>query len=367
MSFSRTRPPEDSLTLLLDFIHQQENAGNALLQVVAGTQNGAPFNLTEFQFTSETLPPVSFTPVTQPIDTDDQADAVRDEIEKTGKTLLFFAPILDANLERMIAICRAGAVEPITPAAESMTPVAEPIAPATEPTTPAVEPSPAPATPAGAQVQSEKALVPNPSEGHFLGNFSKTTGLVGTETTFSDGTVIRDGTETLTARRGGKDLGSKTVRQIRTIRDGIHVIQQAGYAWQTHALTDAVLMDQFVGFPPGTSFTTGKATEFGKHDNTDEGTGSELLKVVQTNSEVFGCSLKQSILASAFGTPLRTKRDLTKAQVEIFNPRNGKFARVPIVDVGPAERLEAVIDLTFALDKYLETHGSGQVQFRIVV
>ena len=112
---------------------------------------------------------------------------------------------------------------------------------------------------------------------------------------------------------------------------------------------------------------TGKATQFGKHDSEDEDTGSEFLKVVQTNSDVFGCSLKKSLLAASFGTPLRNKPDLLRAQVEIFNKANGRFARVPIVDVGPAERLEAVIDLTFALDQFLGTHGSAKVQFRIVV
>jgi hypothetical protein len=424
MSFQRTRPPGDTLQVLLAFIHQEEGASNALLQVVAGTQNGAPFNLTEFQFTTENLPAVSFTPVTQPIDTSDQQDAVRAQIEAGGKTLLFFAPIFDQssapgfdpNLAPMIAVCRDGPVAAITPVegvsmnvpapgvpvgapVQSTTPPNGPVAaitpvggvsmnvpapgvPVNAPVQSTTAPNgpvaaitpvggvsmnvPAPGVPVGAPVQSTTPLKPDPTSGEFHGNSSSTTGLAGTATTFADGTVVKDGTETLTAVRR-RSLGSKPVRQVRTKKGAVEVVQQADYCWQPRQLSDAILVENFPGFPPGTKFRTGKATEFGKHDPTDEGTGSEFLKVVQTNSEVFGCSLKQSILAAAFGTPLGSKPDLLRAQVEIFHPAKKRFARVPIVDVGPAERLEAVIDLTFALDKFLGTDGSAKVQFRIVV
>jgi hypothetical protein len=356
MSFQRTRPPGNTLQDLLAFIHQEEGASNALLQVVAGTQNGAPFNLTEFQFTTENLPAVSFTPVTQPIDTTDQQDAVRAQIEAGGKTLLFFAPVFDQSsapgfdpkLAPMIAVCRDGPVAAVTPAGGASVNV------------------PAPGVPAGVVVQSTTPLTPDSTSGAFHGNSSITTGLAGTATTFVDGTVVRDGTETLTAIRRGS-LGPKAVQQVRTKKGDVELVQQAGYCWQQRQLLDAILVENFAGFPAGTKFVTGKATEFGKHDKTDEGTGSEFLKVVQTNSEVFGCSLKQSILAATFGTPLGSKPDLLRAQVEIFNPAKKTFARVPIVDVGPAEHLEAVIDLTFRLDKFLGTDGSAKVQFRIVV
>jgi hypothetical protein len=210
-------------------------------------------------------------------------------------------------------------------------------------------------------------LHPDPTSGSFAGNSSTTTGLQGTVTTFVDGTVVRNGTETLSASRNGASLGTKAVPQVRTKKNGVELVQQAGYCWQQRLLSDAVLADHVAGFPAGTDVRKGKATEFGKHDTQDEGTGSPLLKVVQTNSEVIGCSLKQSILSAVFGTPLGSKPDLLNAQVEIFNPANGRFARVPIVDVGPAERLEAVIDLTFELDKFLGTQGSAQVQFRIII
>jgi hypothetical protein len=358
MSFQRTRPPSDTLEVLLAFIHQEEGASNALLQVVAGTQNGVPFNLTEFQFTAENLPAVSFTPVTQPIDTSDEQDAVRAQIEAEGKTLLFFAPIFDQssapgfdpNLASMIAVCRDGPVAAITPVGGGSVNV------------------PAPGVPVGVSVQSMSPLKPDPTTGSFHGNSSHTTGLAGTATTYADGTVVRNGTETLTAIRKG-NLGPKTVQQIRTKKSDVELVQQAGYCWSQRQLPDAILVENFAGFPAGTKFMTGKASEFGKHDTTDEGTGSELLKVVQTNSEVFGCSLKESTLTAAFGTPLKSKADLLRAQVEIFNPdpKHKTFARVPIVDVGPSEDLEAVIDLTFQLDKFLGTDGSAKVQFRIVV
>lgn len=357
MSFQRTRPPGNTLQDLLAFIHQEEGASNALLRVVAGTQDGVPFNLTEFQFTAQNLPAVSFLPVTQPIDNADQQEAVRAQIETAGKTLLFFAPIFDQTaapsfdpkLAPMIAVCRDGPVSAVAPVGGVSVNV------------------PAPGAPADVAIQSTTPLVPDPTSGAFHGNSSHTTGLAGTATTYADGTRVRDGAETLTAVRGGKNLGPKAVRQVRTKKGDVERVQQAGYCWQERQLSDAILVENFAGFPAGTKFVTGKATEFGKHDSTDEGTGSELLKVVQTNSEVFGCSLKQSILVAAFGTPLRSKPDLLRAQVEIFHPAKKTFARVPIVDVGPREDLEAMIDLTFRLDKFLGTDGSARVQFRIVV
>jgi hypothetical protein len=91
------------------------------------------------------------------------------------------------------------------------------------------------------------------------------------------------------------------------------------------------------------------------------------LKVVQTNSDVFDVSLKRSRLVATFGSDLGNSAQLLSAAVEIFNPASGRFARAPIVDVGPAEHLSAEIDLTLGLDQFLKTNGSTQVQLRIVV
>jgi hypothetical protein len=66
------------------------------------------------------------------------------------------------------------------------------------------------------------------------------------------------------------------------------------YCWLSRELPDAVLVENFSGFPSDVQVVNAKATQFGKKDSQDEGTGSELLRVVHTNSDVFGAS-------SAFG------------------------------------------------------------------
>jgi hypothetical protein len=350
MALPEIRLATDPLATLEKHIQQSEDNGGNLEAVVAGHQNGKDFNFVSFdvpQGPSQQPPKITLVPITDPVDTTDQMDAVRTKLEVGGKTLLFLAPIFDSGTEKMVAVLRDGPTTTPTPIGGIAINV------------------PAPGAPSGVGIQSTSSLQPDPTSGSFHGNSSHTTGLQGTATIFVDGTVVRDGTETLTAVRSG-NLGPKPVRQVRTKKGDVELVQQPAYCWQPRPLPDAILVENFAGFPAGTQFVTGKATEFGKHDNIDEGTGSELLKVVQTNSEVFGCSLKQSILAAAFGTPLGSKPDLLCAQVEIFNPVKKTFARVPIVDVGPAEHLEAVIDLTFQLDKFLETDGSAKVQFRIV-
>ena len=146
-------------------------------------------------------------------------------------------------------------------------------------------------------------------------------------------------------------------------------MQQGQYCWLSRELPNAVLVENFSGFPSDVQVVGAKATQFGKKDSQDEGTGSELLKVVQTNSDVFGASLKLSRLVATFGAPLSKSAQLLNAYVEIFNPdsRSRRFARVPIVDVGPGENQPAEIDLTLALDQFLKTDGSAHVLFRIVV
>lgn len=351
MIIPEKRPATDPLATLEQHIQQSEDDGGNLEKVVAGKQDGTDFNFLSFNVPagpSPQLPKITLVVIGDPVDTTEQMDGVRTRTEAQGKALLFLAPIFDAGAQKMVAVCRDG-------------PVA-----ATNLVGGVVVNVPAPGAPPGVAIQATTPLTPDPTNGAFHGNSSHTTGLAGNATTYADGTVVKDGTEILTAVRGG-NLGPKTVQQVRTKKGDVERVQQAGYCWQQRQLSDAILVENFAGFPAGTKFVTGKATRFGKHDPADEGTGSELLKVVQTNSEVFGCSLKQSILVAAFGTPLRSKPDLLRAQVEIFHPTKRTFARVPIVDVGPREDLEAVIDLTFQLDKFLGTSGSATVQFRIVV
>lgn len=351
MPIIRTRPIADPLAELQKFIRQSEQAGAGLISVVAGTVQGAPFNVVTFVFEPAKLPPITLKPITDPIDTDEQQVAVESKLVTAGFTPLFFAPIFDTNAQINIAACRAGAVGPILP---SGTPLS---------TLPTPGPAPGPA----ATATGSKPFRTDSSHGSFHGSSSTTTGLNGTEAAFSDGTVIIDGQETLTAIRGSTNFGSKTVSQHRVQQGNTHSVQQAQYCWQTRTLPDALLVENSSGFPSDVPAVTGKATQCGKHDSEDEGTGSEFLKVVQTNSDVFGVSLKRSRLVATFGSDLGNSAQLLSAAVEIFNPISGRFARAPIVDVGPAEHLSAEIDLTLALDQFLKTNGSAQVQFRIVV
>jgi hypothetical protein len=84
---------------------------------------------------------------------------------------------------------------------------------------------------------------------------------------------------------------------------------------------------------------------------------------------LFFAPVKLSRLVATFGAPLRNSNQLLNAHVEIFNPdsQSRRFARVPLVDVGPGENQPAEIDLTLALDQYLKTNGSAHLLFRIVV
>jgi hypothetical protein len=350
MSIIRTRPISDPLSQLQLFIQQSEQAGAGLISVVAGTVQSVPFNVVTFVFEPATLPSITLQKLTDPIDTDEQQAAVQQQLVAQGLTPLFFAPVFDSNQQVNIAVCRSGPVAALLPPAPPLGTVTPPPPPAGG------------ATPTGVKPVSTPG-----SHGSFRGSSSNTTGLTGNEATFDDGSAVTDAQETLSAVRGPRDFGSKTVAQHRVTKGNQQTVQQAQYCWGARQLPDAVLTANFQGFPSDVPVITGKATQFGKNDTEDEGTGSELLKIVQTNSDVFGASLKMSRLIATFGSGLGSSTQLLNAMVEIFNPASGMFARVPIVDVGPAEHLTAEIDLTLALDRYLKTDGSAQVQFRIVV
>jgi hypothetical protein len=349
MPIIRTRPISDPLSALEQFIQQSEQAGAGLTSVVAGTVQGNPFNVVSFVFEPSTLPQITLHQLSDPIDTDEQQATVESKLVASGLTPLFFAPVFATSQQINIAVCRAGTVNgfmlPASPVAAVLPPIA---------------------TPGATQIES-KPFSTDSSHGSFRGSSSNTTGLIGTETSFSDGTIVIDAKETLTAIRGSTNFGSKTVSQHRVKQRDTQTVQSAQYCWLARVLPDTLLVENFNGFPSDVQFVSGKATQFGKHDSEDEGTGSEFLKVTQTNSEVFGASLKRSRLVATFGSDLRNSTQLVAATVEIFNPQSGRFARVPIVDVGPAEHLSAEIDLTLALDQFLKTDGTAQVQFRIVV
>jgi hypothetical protein len=351
MPVIRTRPISDPLSKLQEFIQQSEEAGAGLISVVAGTVQGEPFNVVTFVFEPAKLPPITLKRISDPIDTNEQQAAVESKLGADGFTPLFFAPVFDINAQINIAACRSGAVGPILPTGTPLGTV----------------PTPGPAPGPTATATGSKPFRTDSSHGSFHGSSSTTTGLDGTENAFSDGTVIIDCQETLSAVRGPTNFGSKTVSHHRVQQGNTHTVRQGQYCWQTRTLPDALLVENSSGFPSDVPAVMGKATQFGKHDSEDEGTGSEFLKVVQTNSDVFGVSLKRSRLVATFGSNLGNSTQLLSAAVEIFNPASGRFARAPIVDVGPAEHLSAEIDLTLALDQFLKTNGSAQVQFRIVL
>ena len=349
MPIIRTRPISDPLSALEKFIQQSEQAGAGLTSVVAGTVQGNPFNVVTFVFEPLTLPQITLQQLSDPIDTDDQQAAVESKLVASGLTPLFFAPVFAKAQQVNIAACRAGNVNSITPPASPLAPM--------------FSPSPTP----GTKKTETKSFSTDSSHGSFRGSSSNTTGLNGTEVSFNDGRVVIEAQEELNAVRGATSFGPKTVVQRRVKQGNSQTVQQDQYSWLTRVLPDALLVENFPGFPSDVQVLNGKATQFGKHDPEDEGTGSELLKVVQTNSDVFGVSLKRSRLVTIFGSDLRNSTQLVAATVEIFNPQSERFARVPIVDVGPAEYLPAEIDLTLALDQFLKTDGSAHVQFRVVV
>ena len=114
------------------------------------------------------------------------------------------------------------------------------------------------------------------------------------------------------------------------------------------------------GFDSSEDLFKGKATYFGKFDNIDEGTGSPLWGTVQTNSSVFGVSLKRRRLLDeglAIEDADKVLRPTTKglrAMVEVYYAKTGRMARLPLVDVGPSPSIKAVVDLTVAATAFLQ-------------
>jgi peptidoglycan hydrolase-like protein with peptidoglycan-binding domain len=226
------------------------------------------------------------------------------------------------------------------------------------------------ATPTG----TPAAFATNPSKGTFNGNSSKTTGLSGSSQAYSDGTIVRAAIETLTAVRNGQALGPKRANWKQVRQGKAMTVEQPDYAWGARALPHAILMEDSDGIankaPAGFTATkteNRKSTQFGKFDSIDEGTGSEVFGVTQTNSDVFGASVKRSRLIAVFGQNFDSNPKRLDAMVEIYLPEKRRYACVPLVDVGPGEAQPAHIDLTFALDRFLGTEGEKDVDFRIIV
>jgi len=170
--------------------------------------------------------------------------------------------------------------------------------------------------------------------------------------------------------------GTLTASRCWIEKDGIVTVEQTNYSYKQRELPSSMLFYNSFGIPdevpPGfraSSIKTGKATQFGKNDTQDEGTGSPLMGLIQTNSEVFGASVKMSIMADIFGSNWRTNEKRLGALLEVYSSKSKKMIRVPLVDVGPAEHApsHADVDLTWAADQFLGTQGGGMVNYRMLV
>jgi hypothetical protein len=205
---------------------------------------------------------------------------------------------------------------------------------------------------------------------------STTTGLNGTLQKFDDGSTVIEATENLTARRTGGFSGSLTASCRRVQKGDTTIIHQVNYSYRQRVLADATAMTGVPGFslavPNGfqpTAVKQAKATQFGKNDHSDEGTGSPDMGLIQTNSDVFGGSVKISVMEQIFGANWRTNNKRLGAMIDVFFAPKKRMVRVPLVDVGPGEHAKshAEVDLTLASDQFLGTSGLAVVQYRILV
>jgi len=197
---------------------------------------------------------------------------------------------------------------------------------------------------------------------------STTTGLDGQIFRTDDGAEVTDAAETLTAKREGHSLGlPRTVRQIRTKRGGITTAHQPDYCWGSRQLPDAELVENHPGFDDEDGVFSGRATFFGKSDKEDEGTGSPAFGTVQTNSSVFGISLKRRrLLDEELATEdddgsLHPSEKGLRARVEVFFPEIRRLVRLPLVDEGPGPRINAIADLTVAATVFLQKLTEDEV------
>jgi hypothetical protein len=217
---------------------------------------------------------------------------------------------------------------------------------------------------------STDASVSSNERGH-----SKTKGLKGTRQKFSDGSVMIEATEALSASRVDGLNGTLTAFCRRVQTGNVIAVEQDNYSYKDRQLPDSALFLNLANIPDNapdgfqpTPVKVVKATQFGKNDEQDEGTGSPVMGLIQTNSEVFGGSVKVSIMKELFGANWRTNEKRLSAMIEIyFEPK--KMVRVPLVDIGPAENApsHAEVDLTWACDQFLGTQGGANVKYRILM
>ena len=223
-------------------------------------------------------------------------------------------------------------------------------------------------------VGSAVPFTTNPAHsGNENGN-SETSGLSGTTQKFDDGTVVTDATEQLKAKRTDGLDGSLLAHWRRVQKENTFTIRQENYSYAGRILPDGTLFLDSGGLPSSapdgftaTAPRTVIATQFGKGDKEDEGTGSPTMGTVQTNSDVVGGSVKISIMVQAFGANWRHDDRRLKALIEVFFDRSKRMVRVPLVDIGPGENAPSHAEVDpLGCDKFLMTQGRATVQYRLL-
>jgi len=203
---------------------------------------------------------------------------------------------------------------------------------------------------------------------------SKTSGLNGSRQKFDDGSFVIEATEELSAVRDN-ELDSSLIATWRQQGKGNVIdVQQTNYSYKNRVLPPVTLFTNLndipAEVPPGFTATAVKAviaSQFGKNDQQDEGTGSTTMGIVQTNSEVFGASVKISIMKAVFGENWKNNAKRLGALADVYFPDKKRMVRVPLVDIGPGESIPAEVDLTWAADQFLGTQGQAHVKYRLLL
>jgi hypothetical protein len=227
---------------------------------------------------------------------------------------------------------------------------------------------------AAAPVGKPKPFSTKPSASSNENGHSKTKGLQGTIQKFDDGSTVIEATEALSAFRAD-GLNATLTAFCRRVQQGdIITVEQRNYSYKNRQLPLSMLFLNLTGIPAEvpagfqpSAIRSVTASQFGKNDTQDEGTGSPTMGLIQTNSEVFGASVKVSVMASIFGADWRHNDKRLNAMIDVYFPDKQKMVRVPLVDIGPGEAIRAEVDLTWACDQFLGTKGQADVQYRLLL
>ena len=233
-----------------------------------------------------------------------------------------------------------------------------------------------PSAPMANPIGSPELFSTECSTSHNDNGHSTTSGLRGTLQKYDDGSTIIEATEGLNAYR--KDIGlngSLTAFCRRVQKGNVITVQQGNYSYEGRQLPlsslflkiDGIPIDAPTGFE-ATAVRTVEAIRFGKNDQ-GEGTGSPHMSLIQTNSELFGASVKPSIMKKIFGLHWNKSNKRLGAMIELFFARKRRMVRVPLVDVGPGEKAKSrtEVDLTWACDQFLGTEGGSKIQYRLLL